>query len=292
MTSTERFDLPDLERLVLASRRLGGGILFDTSRPLPCGGTELSGYRDYSAGDDYRHIDWNVCARHDELRVRQFAGGRDCRVYLLLDSSASMGLGKPVARFILASRIVAALGYAALDRLAELTVATFSDRVEHWIGPLRGKGRAGRLLREVSRLAPGRGRTDFLQAARTFVRSRRGDGPVIVISDLGDPAAFFPGIDVLRLAGCPPRVVHIDDPCEADEVAAGDLELADVESGDVWQVTLSEGDLRRYQMLLAEQRELVRRYCTKWRVPYVRAGLDLPERRVLEEVFRTRSRPE
>lgn len=292
MATTVRFDdLPRLECLALAARRLDGGILAQASHRLPCGGTELSGYRDYAVGDDYRHVDWSVCARHDELRVRQFAGGLECRVHLLLDSSASMSLGNPVERFTLAARIAAALGYVALDRQAELTLITFSDRLAHRVGPLRGKGRAGTLLGEIARLAPGRGRTDFLRAAETFVRSQVG-GQVIVISDLGEPETLCPGLDVLRLAGYSPRVVHIDDPREADQATPGDLELIDVESGDLWQVTMTERHLRRYRDLLAEQRELPRRYCRKWRVPYVRAGLDLPEQRVLEEVIRARSQPE
>jgi len=212
-------------------------------------------------------------------------------VHLLLDASASMGLGTPVARFTLAARIAAALGYVALDQQAELTLLTFSDRLEQPIGPLRGKGRAGALLRELARLAPGRGGTNLRRAAERFARHRRG-GPrhVVVISDLGEAEASCAGLDVLRLAGCSPRVVHIHDPREAGEVATGDLELVDVESGDLWQVTITRAHLRRYGELLAEQRELPRRYCRKWRVPYVRAGLDLPEQRVLQEVIRTRSR--
>jgi uncharacterized protein (DUF58 family) len=292
MASTVRFDdLSSLERLALAARRFEGGILAQGAPRLPCGGTELSGYRDYAAGDDYRHIDWSVCARHDELRVRQFAIQRDCRVHLLLDASASMGLGKPVTRFALAARIAAALGYVALDRQAELTLFTFSDRLEQRFGPLRGKGRAGTLLSELARLAPGRAGTNLRRAAELFVRHNRGSaGHVVVISDLGEAEACCAGLDVLRLAGCSPRVVHIDDPCEAGEVTPGDLELVDVESGDLWQVTITGAHLRRYRELLAEQRELSRRYCRKWRVPYVRAGLDLPEQRVLQEVIRTRSR--
>ncbi len=245
MASTVRFDdLSSLERLALAARRFEGGILAQGAPRLPCGGTELSGYRDYAAGDDYRHIDWSVCARHDELRVRQFAIQRDCRVHLLLDSSASMGLGKPVARFTLAARIAAALGYVALDRQAELTLFTFSDRLEQRFGPLRGKGRAGTLLSELARQRlAGRGRISVGRPSYSSATTVASAGHVVVISDLGEAEACCAGLDVLRLAGCSPRVVHIDDPCEAGEVTPGDLELVDVESGDLWQVTITGAHL-------------------------------------------------
>ena len=80
-----------LRYLSLASRRAGGGILAGprAKRPTfgrcPAGGTELGGHRDYAPGDDYRQIDWNLCARHDELLTKQFPGEADRPVYLLLD---------------------------------------------------------------------------------------------------------------------------------------------------------------------------------------------------------------
>ena len=68
MPATARTDtLTELERLALALRRLDGGLLAERLPRTGVGGTELSGYRDYAPGDDRRHIDWNVCARHDEL---------------------------------------------------------------------------------------------------------------------------------------------------------------------------------------------------------------------------------
>ena len=285
MASTVRFDDARLERRP-GRARCGGGILAQAARPCLAGHRAAAIATTPPATITGRSI--GAIARHDELRVRQFAVQRDCRVHLLLDASASMGLGTPVARFTLAARI-ASPGLRCVDQQAELTLL-------HVFRSARAADRpcdrsAARLLRELARLAPGRGGTNLRRAAERFARHRRG-GPrhVVVISDLGEAEASCAGLDVLRLAGCSPRVVHIHDPREAGEVAPGDLELVDVESGDLWQVTITRAHLRRYGELLAEQRELPRRYCRKWRVPYVRAGLDLPEQRVLQEVIRTRSR--
>ena len=88
--------LTKLRSVALASQRSGGGLLAPGPAKHQAVGTELAGHRGYSPGDDYRAVDWNICARHDELVTRRFVGEADRHVYLLLDRSASMGLGEPV----------------------------------------------------------------------------------------------------------------------------------------------------------------------------------------------------
>ena len=288
-TSNRLVNLPELERLALAARRVDGGILAVPPPRLPVGGTELSGYRDYAAGDDHRHIDWNVCARHDELRVRQYAGKADCHVRILIDASASMGQGRAATHFAVAVRIAASLGYVALDRQARLSILTFSDRLNHRIGPLRGKGRAARMLGDLERLAPVGGETDFQAAVDAMVRCDQSHGPVVVVSDFCQADAFSSGLSTLRLAGMPLRVVHIC-PTGDDGVTPGDIELVDVESGQTWQMTLSRRQLRKYHELAAADRERPRLFCQKYRIPYVRVGGGVPDRGVLGEVLRGRSR--
>ena len=292
MTASVSLDsLTELERLALAARRLGGGILAEDLRNNGAGGTELSGYRDYAAGDDRTHVDWNVCARHDELRVRQYGGRPDRHVRVLLDCSASMGLGAPAARLDVARRIAAALGYVALDRQHKVTVVPFADRVQKAVGPLRGKGRAGKLLRELERLSPRSQPTDFHRVAERFVRIDQTPGPVVVVSDLCPADTFTAGLNVLRMADCSPRVVHVADTHEPETITAGDIELFDVESGSVWQVTLTESQVRKVRRLLAEQQAAPVAYCSKFRVPYVRVGLDETDGGFLQDVVATRSIP-
>ncbi len=292
MNRPAQFDsLAELEGLALAARRIGGGILKETPPRLPVGGTELSGYRDYAPGDDRRHVDWNVCARHDELRVRLFAGRPDSHVRLLLDRSASMGLGTPSTRFDAARRIAAALGYVAIDRQVRLSILPFSHRLETRIGPLRGKPRVAQLLRALQDLPPPAGNTDFHAVAGSFVRLDQTAGPVVIVSDLCEPQAFQAGLDLLRLAGRSIRVVHLVDPTEDDAVTPGDIVLADAESGAAWQVTLTETQLRRYRKLAAEDRQRPRRYCHKYHIPYVRAGITTPGRRELRDIIAMRTAP-
>ena len=281
--------LAELEKLALAARRIRGGILEESPPRLPVGGTELSGYRDYAPGDDHRHVDWNVCARHDELRVRLFAGRPDCHVRVLLDCSASMGLGSPFPRFDAARRIAAAVGYLAIDRQARLSVFPFSDRLQQPIGPLRGRARVGQLLKGLESLPAPHGETDFHGTAQTLARLDQTAGSVVIISDFCEPQTFQSGLDILRIAGRSPRVIHLVDPAEDAGLSPGDIELRDAEGRGAWQVTLTGSQLRRYRKLAAEDRERPRRHCEKYRIPYVRTGITIPDGRMLGHIIAVRT---
>lgn len=281
--------LTDLEAVAAAARACRGGILQEPASKLPMGGTELTGYRDYSPGDDHRHVDWNVCARHDELRVRLFGGRWDSHVRILLDHSASMGLGMPLPRFEAARRIASAVGYLALDQQSQVTVYPFSNRLDRPMGPWRGRSRAGALLRQLATLPPPEGATDFRTVVETFVRLEPAAGPVVIVSDLCGCRSFQTGMDILRLAGHGLRVIHLVDVEEHTAVTPGDIELVDAESGMAWQVTLRHSHLGRYHELAREDRDRPRRYCRKYRVPYVLTGIAGPSRTELGRIIAMRT---
>jgi uncharacterized protein (DUF58 family) len=102
------------ESLSRAAKRLWGGqLLGRRAHTHVAGGTEVTGYGDYVTGDDFRYVDWNRAARLDELVSKRFAGSQHQRVYLLLDASASMSLGRP-SKFDAARQAAAAVAYVAL----------------------------------------------------------------------------------------------------------------------------------------------------------------------------------
>ena len=110
------FDSQSLNRLRhvwLATRQAGGGILAGPRARLPAGGTEITGHRDYSPGDDYRQVDWSLCARHDELRVKQYEGEADRPVYLLLDCSARFTHSSKISSLLIGHLLVCVVGVPA-----------------------------------------------------------------------------------------------------------------------------------------------------------------------------------
>jgi len=253
------------------------------------GASRVAGLRDYSPGDDYRQIDWVRCARHDELLSRTFEPAEDLHVYILLDCSPSMGLGSP-AKFDLARQVAAALGYVALQDLARLSVAAFSERIVAQLPPIRHKARILRLLRFLRQLPLQGTRTDLKRTAEGFVGRYQRHGPVVVISDLYDQHGFQPGLEVLRHRGYEPRLVQIHAPGEARPDLLGDLELLDVEAQTVRQVTVTEWALRRYQDLFAEFQQSVRSYSAKHGLACVQVAGDAPEDEVLLRVLGGRAR--
>ncbi len=101
--------LKNLEYLSLVSRRVFRGQLLAQRRTMQLGGgIEFADHREYTPGDDFRYLDWNVFAGHDELLLKRFQEEEDLHVYLLLDSSRSMAFGEP-AKFDYARQVTAAL---------------------------------------------------------------------------------------------------------------------------------------------------------------------------------------
>jgi len=272
--------LKTLRYLWLVSRRVGGGLLAAPPVRLPAGGTELTGHRDYTPGDDCRRIDWNVCARHDELVVRQFQGEADRHVYLLLDCSWSMSLGHPT-KFDVARQAAVALAYVGLADLARVSILAFSDRIVAELAPLRDKGRVLKAVRFLEALRPRRDRTDLAAVAAGFVGRCQRHGLAVILSDFYDPAGFRPGLEILRRRGYSPRVVQIYESRDADPDVLGDAELFDVESGALWQVTVTERSLARYRRLFRDFHHGVRAYCDSHALTSARVPNDLAREELL-----------
>jgi uncharacterized protein (DUF58 family) len=279
------------ELLSLQARRTGGSPLLTAARKkLPGGGTEVTGHRDYSPGDDLHSIDWTLCARRDELYVKLYEGQSDRDLHLLVDCSPSMGLGRP-AKFHLARQIAAALGYASLLNGDRLIAAAFAEGLVADLPPLRHASRVFRLLRFLEALAPLGRRTDLLRAVEMYVRPPQRRGPIVIISDLYDPARRAPavgwsrGLDLLRFHGYDPRLVHLVDPSDAGPALLGDVELVDVESHAAASVTITQRTVRRYRALLAEFHESVRDYCRRQGIVYMPVECDMAEEQVFLRVL-------
>jgi uncharacterized protein (DUF58 family) len=273
------------ELLSLSAQRTGGSpLLAAARRKLPGGGTEVTGHRDYSPGDDYLSIDWALCARRNELHVKLFEGRLDRDVHLLLDCSGSMALGRP-AKFDLGRQIAAALGYASLMDLDRVIVAAFADGLTAALPPLRHASRVLRLLSFLEKLSPRGKRTDLLQGVEMFVRRPQRCGPVVVISDLYDPTGFSRGFDLLRYHGYEPRLVHLIDPSDASPRLLGDVELLDAESRASTIATITERTVRRYRELVAAFHTSVREYCRRRGIVYMPISCDMAEVAIFQRVL-------
>jgi uncharacterized protein (DUF58 family) len=279
--------LKKLEYLSLVSRRVFRGQILAQRRTMQLGGgIEFADHRDYTPGDDFRYLDWNVYARHDELLLKRFQEEEDLHVYILLDCSRSMGFGTP-QKFDFARQVAAALAYIALADLDRVAVVAFAgDMVANF--PLtRGKARILSLLKFLEGIEPQGSQTDLNRVVTGFVHRSQRRGLAIVVSDLYDPAGYERGLDLLRHHRYEPHIVQIYDRKEAEPNLLGDLELFDIETESVRKVTVTERNLRQYRQIFERFQESVQQYCNTYGLGCTRTSTGIPFDELILKMMRT-----
>jgi len=276
-----------LEYLSLVSRRTFRGQLLAQRRSKKLGsGVEFADHRDYHPGDDFRHLDWNLFARHNELLLRRFQEEEDLHVYLMLDCSKSMGFGSP-AKFDLARQVTAALAYIALADLDRASIVAFGDHVVSEFPLTRGKTRILSILRYLERLSPLASETNLGQAVADFSHGTRRSGVVVIVSDLFDPRGYEKSIELLRHHQHDVHVVHLFDRAEAEPNFLGDVEFWDIENDSRRQVVIDERRLRRYREIFQKFLAGVEGYCRRYAIGYTRSTSDIPFDAMLMSMMRS-----
>jgi len=256
-------------------------------------GMAFSEVRPYQPGDEIRSIDWNVTARIGEPFVKVFVEERELTALIAVDRSASQGVGLSVqAKAEVAAEIAALLVFSALENGDRAGLLLFTDRVERFVPPRRGRKHGLRLISEALAFRPaGRG-TDVALALRDVTRLLRRRAVVFVVSD------FLAGDYEAALAVCARRhdvvPVVVSDPVE-DELPAGALSglwpVADSETfATVW-VDLSDKRTRAaYADAAREARERRERTFRKLSLDAVRVRPGDDYVAPLAALFRARGR--
>ncbi len=268
--------LKKLEYLSLVSRRMFRGSLLAQRRTMQTGGgIEFADHREYSHGDDFRHLDWNVFARHGQLLLKRFQEEEDLHVYLLLDCSRSMAFGSP-PKFDLARQIVAALAYIALADLDRVAVIAFADDIVADFPLTRGKDRILSLLKFLEGLEVQGESTDLARVVKDFTQRPLRRGLVVVVSDLFDPQGYERGFDLLRYRNFELHAVQLHDRLEAEPSLLGELELVDIESDGGQKVTITENALKKYRKLFEDFQESLRKYGRRYGVGLTQTRCEVP----------------
>jgi len=263
-----------LDYLALVSRRVFAGRLRAERRTKKSGsGVEFADHRDYVAGDDFRYLDWNVYQRFGRLLVRLYEEEEDLAIYIVIDSSSSMGFSSK-RKFRYAKRLAAALAYVGLANLDRITIVATTDRIEERMPTARGKARIFKVLQFLKGLEAS-GVTDLGDAMKSFVAQHKRRGLVIVLSDLYDPQGFERGINVLRYAKFEPFVLHVVDPSDAAPKLSGDVRIYDCETGEEREVTVTPKVLTQFRSAYESYLAEIKKFCTERQVPYVPADVNV-----------------
>ena len=237
-------------------------------------GMNFDEVREYQPGDEVRSIDWNVTARMNHPFVKKFVEERELTLMLVVDVSGSGLFGsRSQSKRELAAEIASVLAFSAIRNNDKVGLILFSDEVEKFIPPRKGRRHVLRVIREVLFSEPRRLGTNLNGALEFLLRVTAHKAIAVVISDfIGSPA------QTQGAAGSRPRpqmmlleslaqasfamlrhanrrhdlvAVQIADPCELELPALGRLVLKDAETGEV--VEINTGDPRKRDAFAARQ---------------------------------------
>jgi len=245
---------------------------------------EFSDYRDYTPGDDFRYVDWNIVGRLDRVLVKSFVHEVDLPIYILLDLSASMRLGDP-PKVHYAARLAAAISYLGLRGLDRVGIYPFSGTLHASVTPRHGMRQMAHILRILRRVSP-RGETSIDHALSEFAAHSHESGLVFLISDFLTPGGYDRGLLNLLHRGNEVVVVQVLDPAEIRPELDGSTRLADVENDRHLEINVGPGVLAQYERRLNAHLDRLAEFLTDHHIPYFLTPTDLP----LEELIHHRWR--
>jgi|SRR5690554_453768 uncharacterized protein (DUF58 family) len=224
-------------------------------------GLEFAEVRDYQPGDSYRQIDWNVSARMGHPYIKVFSETRELNVIFVVDCSASTLFGTHhylKSEFL--TEITAVLAFSAITNNDKVGLLLFSDQIEKYIPPRKGKKTALRILREVLYHQPESKKTDLSNALRYLYRLLTKRSIVFILSDFFDRDYE----NEMKILAKKHDVVAIQiiDKAELDLPKVGLLHLSDPETGSTFSVnTYSKRIRTEFSRLTGErQQEIIDKF--------------------------------
>jgi len=236
--------LASISSLELIARTVVDGFVAGMHRSPDFGfSQEFAEYKAYNAGDDLRHVDWNVYARTERLYLKRFLGETNSMLTVLLDASNSMQFGSHrVNKMDYARYLAASLFYLAIHGQRDAAgLITFDDEIRNYIRPSTRQGQLHRLLAALEQAEP-RSRTDFARPMRYFQEFLKRRGMVLIVSDFWEsPESIVRNIEPLRYHGNEVVLFHVLDPEDVRPVMKGPAILVDMETNAQLEVTPDYG---------------------------------------------------
>ena len=291
-----------LSHLDITSRKLLSGKLKGERRSKRRGqSVEFADHRQYSSGDDLRHIDWNIFGRLDRLFIKLFLEEEDLSLHVVLDASGSADCGTP-SKFLLMQKLALAMGYIGLANLHRLSVTCIgglgAPPADNPDGPrepqliqslrdLRGRRRLQDLSRFLLTLEPG-GPSPFTEACKRIAVTRRGKGVMLIISDYLLKEGYEDGLRLMLGQGYDVYAIQVLSPQEIEPTLGGDLRLKDCEDGDLAEMTITAPLLKKYKATLQAYCNRFREFCNSRGITPMTVPSDTPVDVLVLEYLRRR----
>jgi uncharacterized protein (DUF58 family) len=253
-------------------------------------GMEFSEVREYQYGDDMRMIDWNVTARLNNPFVKIFEEERELTVMLVVDMSGSQFFGSQSAlKRDIALELSAILAFSAMKNNDKVGLIIFTDRIEKFVPPRKGRGHALRIVRELLSFEPSRSATSIKAALEYLNHVQKKRSIIFVISDFMDNGYEA----ALRIAGKRHDLIGIvlQDPREKELPDIGLIHLRDAETGTTRFIDTSEARVRFAYRQRSERLRGARKIVfLKSRLDDIEVQLDQPYLKPLIDFFRLRAK--
>jgi uncharacterized protein (DUF58 family) len=247
--------LSRVKQLQLLSNKLVESLLAGNYRSVFKGpGIEFDEVREYVEGDDARLIDWNVSSRMTSAFAKTYREERELTLFMIVDLSGSLNVGaQHESRREVQSVLFSLLTFAAVQNNDKVGALFFTDRIEHWVTPVKGRKHATRLVEDMIGFEPqGRG-SDLSLALRAAGEALKRRGICVVLSD-------FKTTGYLRELSLLARrhdviAVRISDPMDVEYPRTGLVQLEDPETG---HTILASGLSRKFRKQYREYWEVQR----------------------------------
>ena len=292
MPDSKRYLRPEvtgrIRRLELTARRVVEGFLSGMHRSPYFGQSiEFLQHRQYTRGDEIRHIDWKVYARQDRLHIKQYEEETNLRLTLMIDRSGSMAYGKDESnKFDYAASIAASLAYLALRQKDATGLITFDQNVGASVPPKSNQQQLTRILSLLDKVGAD-GRTDLGKVAKEVAQSIPRRGLIVIVSDLLGVDSLVEGLRVLRQRGHDVALFHLLHDDELNFEFSGATRFECLENEDFLNCNpraLREGYLEALNEFLAK----TKRACGRLSIDYMQVKTSEPLDAVLAKFLASR----
>lgn len=253
-------------------------------------GVMFSEVREYQPGDDVRDIDWNVTARHNKPYVKVYEEDRELTLMLLIDVSGSEKFGSTaMPKRDMMAEIAATLAYSSIANNDKVGVIFFSDKVEKYIPPKKGRSHILLIIREILDLQPSGKGTDINIALRFLNQAIKKRCSAFLLSDFIDDSDYYNNMSVANrkheLAA-----IQVYDERDTKLPDVGLVRVADLESGAEYWVDTSLSRVRHdYEKRWYELKQRISSITARCGVDYITIRTDQDYVKSLLEMFRRRA---
>ena len=253
-------------------------------------GMAFAEVREYQFGDDVRDIDWNVTARFRKPYVKVFEEERELTVMLLVDVSGSLDFGtRSRMKSEMATEIAATIAYSAIQNNDKIGLVFFSDRIEKYIPPKKGRKHILYIIREMLDFKPESRKTDIGGAMEFFTRVMKRRTTAFVLSDFYDRHDFFKQMQIANNKH-DVMAIQVYDKWAKALPDVGLVKVVDAESGHEMYVDTSSKKVRAaHARYWIERQQMLKDTLSRANVDWVSVATDDDYVKAMMHLFASRN---